>query len=83
MTLPSPFAAMLWQRNGKNIQVEKNYANWYNLVRSVHLKCHTFVASLDDCIYPEGAPAPGLAALWRLTEPSRGCACESVCAEEP
>lgn len=25
----------------------------------MHLKCHTVVAYLNDCICPEGAPAPG------------------------
>lgn len=60
----------------------KNYTNWYNLVRSVHLKCHTLVASLNDFIYPEGAPASGLIGLLQLTAPSQSCLCDSLYAAE-
>lgn len=60
----------------------KNYTNWYNLVRSVCLKCHTFVASLNDFIYPEGAPASGLMGLLQLTVFSQSCLCDSLYAVE-
>lgn len=44
----------------ENLFKLKSFTNWYNLIRSVHLKCHTFAASLNDFIYPEGALASGL-----------------------
>lgn len=60
----------------------KNYTNWYNLVRSADLKCHAFVASLNDFIYPEGAPTSGVMGLSRLTLSSQSCMCDSLCAVE-